>query len=88
MLLAMTPYITLYPLVPRFILGLRAVYARDLRGRCGGEIDTAFGLNSVSDRAVASMIMFADAGQNEGSEQGDEIQMEDREIRGAGGSGA
>ena len=79
MLFSAMPFVTLYPLVPRFILGLRALYARDLRGRRGGEIDTAFGLNSVSDRGtLASTIMFADAGRN----GGEEVQMEDRESSG------
>ena len=82
-LLATIQYLPAFTLVPRFILSLRKLYARDLQGRRGSEIDTAFGLTSASGRgAVASAIMFADAGQNEGLEQGDEIQMEDREIRG------
>ena len=67
------------------MLSLRKLYARDLQGRRGSEIDTAFGLTSVSGRgAAASAIMFVDAMQNEGLEQGEEIQMEEREIRGAG----
>ena len=81
-------YIPPYTLVPRFILGLRALYARDLPGICGTEIDTAFGLAPASGRvAAASVIMFADAELNEGLEQGEEIQMEEREIRTAGSSG-
>lgn len=32
--------------------------------------------------------MFADGGQDEGLEQGEEIQMEGRDVRGAGGGGA
>ena len=72
-------------LVPRFILGLRALYARHVRGRRGSEIGTAFGFTSSSGHgAVASAIMFADAGQNEMLEQDEEIQMEDREISSAG----
>ena len=76
-----------YTLVPRFILTLRKLYARDLRGIHGSEIDTGFGLTSPSDHgAAASTIMFADGGQNEALEQDEEIQMEEREIRGAGSS--
>ena len=74
-------------LVLRFILSLRKLYARDLQGRRGSDIDTAFGFTSGSGRgAVASAIMFADVGGNEGEDQGEEIQMEEREIRGAGSS--
>ena len=73
--------------VPRFILSLRKLYARDLRGRHGSDIDIAFGFTSASDHgAVASAIMFADGRQNEEEEQGEEIQMEDKEICGAGSS--
>ena len=74
-----------YALVPRFILSLRKIYVRDLRGRPGSEIDTAFGFTSASSHgAVASTIVFADAERNEWLEQGEEIQMEERESRGAG----
>ena len=77
-------YIPPYTLVPRFILSLRKLYARDLRGRPGSEIDTAFGFTSVSGHgAGASAIMFAEGGQNVGSEQDEEIQMEEWESRGA-----
>ena len=76
-----------YTLVPRFTLSLRKLYARDLRGRRGSNIDTAFGLTSASDHGAAvSPIMFVDDGQNEGLGQGEEIQMEDREFRSAGSS--
>lgn len=63
-------------LVPRFILNLRALYAHDLQGRDGRDIDSAFGLSSgfIHD-ATASAIVFADSGENEGTEQGEEIQL-------------
>ena len=84
-LIGMMEYIPPYTLVPRFILSLRALYARDLQGRRGSDIDTAFGLTSASSHGtVTSVIMFMDARQNEGLEQGEEIQMEEREIHGAG----
>ena len=74
-------------LVPRFILSLRKLYARDLGGRHGSEIDVAFGFTSTFGHgADASVIMFADGGQNDGLEQGEEIQMEERETRSAGSS--
>ena len=76
-----------YVLVPRFILSLRKLHARDLRGRRGSDIDSAFGFTSVSGHgATGTTIIFADGGQTEGLEQGEEIQMEEREIRSAGTS--
>lgn len=75
-----------YTLVPRLILSLRKLYARDLRGGRGGNIDTAFGLTSGSGHGAAvSAIMFADGGENEGSDQGEEIQMEEMETGSTGG---
>lgn len=66
-----------FTLVPRFILNLRKLYACDVRGRCGSEIDTAFGLDSAFGHgAAATTLMFADAGQHEGLEQGEEIRGE------------
>ena len=62
-----------FTLVPRFILGLRELYARDLQ-RC--EIDTAFGFGSGFGHGAVSAIMFAD-GQLGGVERGDQIQMEE-----------
>lgn len=63
-------YIPLFTLVPQFILNLWELYARDLRGRCGGEIDTGFGLTSQFTRHVApSTIGFADAELEEGLEE-------------------
>ena len=79
-------YIPAYTLSPRFILSLRRLYARDVRGGLGSDIDTAFGLTSLPG-AGASAIVFANGGQNEGLEQGEGIQMEDREICSVG-SGA
>ena len=61
-------------LFPRLILSLGKLYTRDLRGRCGTDIDTAFGFISASSHGAAeSAIMFADRGQDEGVEQGEEI---------------
>ena len=83
-LLMLAQAIPIFTLVPRFILNLRELYARDLQGRRGSDIDTAFGLSSTPGHGpVASAIMFAEGGQNEGEEQGEEIQMEERDIRSA-----
>ena len=82
MVLLVAQVAPMFTLVPRFILNLRELYAHDLQGRRGSNIDTAFGLTSASSHGpVASVIMFAEDGQNEG----EEIQMEERDIRSAGG---
>ena len=87
-LVGVVELIPLYTLVPRFILSLRRLYERDLQGGRGSNIDTAFGVTSMSGHGGASStIMFADGGQNEGLEQGDEIQLEEREPRSDGSSG-
>lgn len=52
-LLGVVQYVPGFTLVPRFILSLRKLYARDLGG------DTAFGLTSASSRGT---IMFRDEG--------------------------
>lgn len=79
-------YIPPFILVPRFILSLRKLYARDLQGRHGNDLDTAFGLTSAAGHSVTtSTIMFADRGPNEGEEDGG-IQMEEREICGEAGA--
>ena len=83
-LLGVAQFVPAFTLVPRFILGLRQLYARDVQGRRGSDIDTAFGLTSAFDHA-ASAIVFADGGQNEGEEQGDSIQMEAKEGHSADG---
>ena len=68
-------------LVPRFVLSLRRLYARDPCRKCEGDIDTAFGFTSAcSHDAVMSPITFADARRNERLELGEEIQMEEWEI--------
>ena len=74
-------YIAVVALVPIFIVNLRKLYVRDLQGRCGNDIDTVFGLQSVSSHSAAiSAIMFAGAGQIEGKEESEEIRVEDTEI--------
>lgn len=81
-------FIPPFTLVPRFILSLRALYVRDLRGIRGGDMDTAFGFTSGSGHGTVGTIMFADAAQSEGAEQEEEIQMEERarETHSAGSS--
>lgn len=79
-------FVPTFTLTPRLILSLRELYARDLRGRCGGEIDTAFGLTSTCGHsAAASVVMFANGErQDDVLEHGEEIEMEGREIQGSG----
>lgn len=58
-------------LMPRFIISIRELHARELRGACGSGIDTGFGLSTRA--AGASVVVFADIEQNRGP--GDEIEM-------------
>ena len=70
-------FVPAFTVAPRLVLSLRELYARDSRGRRGGDIDTAFGMTSVSGQSAAvTTMMFAGAGQNEV----EEIQMEARAI--------
>ena len=64
-------------LVP--ILSLRQLYVCDVRGSCGGDIDTEFGMVSVFGHSdVMSAIIFADTVWSDvgvESEEHDEIQI-------------
>ena len=57
-------YVPAFVLAPRLVLSLRKLYARDLRGKCGSDIDTAFGLTSSGHATIASQIVFAEDGEN------------------------
>ena len=68
--LLLLSYIALCPIIPRFIISVRELYDRDLRGRWQG-IDTGFGVLSQpisGGNAAVSAIQFADVapGQEEG----------------------
>ena len=52
-------YMILFPMMPRFIISIRALYDRDLRGHRQQGIDTGFGY-VVSENAAVSAISFAD----------------------------
>lgn len=68
-LIGLLQVIPVFTLVPRFVLSLRELYALDLRGRCGSEIDTDLGLTSqLGHGAVASMVVFSKGGESEGFE--------------------
>jgi hypothetical protein len=55
---------TLYPIIPRFVLSIRELYERDMRGRHEG-MDSGFGINSRAGNvagwdSVVSAISFED----------------------------
>jgi hypothetical protein len=60
-------YTTVCPIMPRFIISVRELYDRSLRGR-GHGIDTGFGVSSQPGNADISAIEFADV--TPGQEQG------------------
>ena len=77
--IAILQYVPIFTQVPRFIMGIRELHARDVQGRRGGGIDTGFGLSSSIRGAGGMAIVFVDAGQISGLEDGvEEIQMEVR----------
>ncbi|KAF8552966.1 hypothetical protein OG21DRAFT_1485804 [Imleria badia] len=55
----------MFTLIPRFIISIRELYARDVQGRRGEGIDTGFGLSSSCRDAGGTAIVFADVEQNE-----------------------
>jgi len=67
LVLVMLYYTTLYPMMPRFIISVRELYDRDLRGRWQG-IDTGFGSSS---QPVVSGSAIEFAGVAPGQEQGE-----------------
>ena len=69
--------VPLFTLTPRFIVSIRELYARDVHCGRGEGIDTGFGLTSGRS-AVETAIVFADAVQNEGPEDIEEVP---REVR-------
>ncbi|KAN0092674.1 hypothetical protein V8E55_003458 [Tylopilus felleus] len=48
-----------YTLIPRFILNIREVYARDIQGTRGEGIDTRFGLSTNGSGVIGTEIAFA-----------------------------
>lgn len=67
----------MFTLTPRFILSVRALYARDLRSRSGCGIDTGFGLSSICHSEVGGTAMvFADAGRDDEVQRDEEMSME------------
>jgi len=75
-------YTTLCPIMPRFIISVRELYDRDLRGRWQG-IDTGFGVASKSissENAAVSAIQFADAAPRQEEGQVAEGAIDDSEA--------
>lgn len=63
-------------MTPRFVLNVRELYARNVRGKRGNGIDSGFGLSTLTGHGSSrSMMVFADSGRNEGLECGEEITM-------------
>ena len=82
LVLTLLYYTTICPLMPRFIISMRELYDRDLRGRWQG-IDTAFNISSqpgvYSGNAAVSAIQFADAAPGRGEDQEAEGEADDFE---------
>lgn len=81
-------YVPVFTLTPRFILSVRALCARDLRGRCEPchhDVDTEFGIGSSVSWSVArgTTIIFAGGSEDE-LEQDEDISMSERKTRCAG----
>lgn len=72
--------VPVFTLAPRFILSIRALYARDLRYRQDYGIDTGFGFSSLSNPSAGGTAMvFADDGRSEKSERDEEMAIEGKE---------
>jgi len=69
-------YVPMFTLTPRFVLSIRELHARDIQARCGGEIDTGFGLSSHGRNTGGTVVMFASL--NGGLEDVEEIPIEAR----------
>ncbi|KAF8119848.1 hypothetical protein EV363DRAFT_1195100, partial [Boletus edulis] len=80
-------YITFYTSIPRFIIGIRELYDRDIRGRF--HIDTGFGVGSelIADmHMTVPAMVITDGNQGSGVEDG-MTNSGDLELGGVYGSG-
>ena len=59
--------VPVYTLTPRFVMNIRELYMLDLQRRCGGDIDTGFGLSSGAGRGVGGTTTIRTIGFAEGS---------------------
>lgn len=67
--------VPMYTLGPRFIMSIRKMHARDVQGRRGSKIDTAFGLY---DHGADGIVVFADV---DGLERIEETPMTTRTFQ-------
>lgn len=64
-------------MAPRFVLSMRELYARDVRGGRRDGIDTGFGFSALASHGTSrSAMVFADGGQRNEDLNGEEIPME------------
>lgn len=61
-------FVPMFTLIPRFIMSIREMYAREVHGS-GVGMDTGFGLSTSGRDASGTAIMFADVGQLENVEE-------------------
>ena len=70
-----------FTLVPRFVLNLREIYARDVHVGRGSNMDTAFGFGTGFEQgAIRSAIVFAEPRRIRGEAEGEEMEMEVLEV--------
>ena len=66
-------------MVPRFVLNVRELYGRNVRGERGNGIDSGFGFSALSGHGTSrSAVVFADSGRDEVLEGGEEISLGER----------
>ncbi|KAI9457051.1 hypothetical protein HD554DRAFT_1830403 [Boletus coccyginus] len=64
-------------MAPRFVLSMRELYARDVRGGRRDGIDTGFGFSALASHGTSrSAMVFADGGRRNEDLNGEEIPME------------
>lgn len=69
--------VPLYTLMPRFIMNVRELYARNIQGDCVSGIDTGFGLSSLYGSGAGEVgMVFADAQLNEEMNDIEEVPRE------------
>jgi len=74
--LSLLEVIPIATLTPRFILSMRELYARSVHGGRADNIDTGFGLATLSDPGMSgSTMVFAESEGNGGSNHGESIAM-------------
>lgn len=71
-------YVPPFTLAPRFIMNIRELYALDVEGRCGDDVDAEFGLSSRGSRTTVGTIAFADVGGIGGLDGDEIVAIEDR----------